>query len=496
MIHYRGVSAWAVVCALGGCSTPPDQSLIFGSGGGPGAQAAGGSSGGQGTGGLMLSFGGASQSGGSQGQGGTAGAAMDASGGRTVTSNCAATMVSATDVTSVQPADIVFAIDSSGSMDQEIVFVRTYMNDFSRQISNSGIDVRVILIADEKAVCIGAPLGSGKCPADTNLPGYVHVAQKVDSHNALNLFISTFPKWKQYLRPNASKSLVVITDDDATTKPYTTAKAFTTDLSALDTTLFAKYTVNGVYCFTKCPEAANIGTVYSDLVQSTQGVGGDLCLQDFQPVFDRLAKQIITTSSSQIACEWSFPSVPTGQTFSGNLVEVRRTDANGSSTLSRVHTATQCASGGWYLDNNLNPTKIVACPSTCSSIQNQSSGKIDVTFGCESVGSCVATGSSTLGNGGQACEWALPSPPSGQALDTANVNVRYTSQAGFATDLGRVPNGADCAQYEDGWYFDDPNNPKKILACSQTCTQIQSGGSSAKVDVLFGCKSAPADVVR
>ncbi|MGC4093792.1 MAG: hypothetical protein QM756_38995 [Polyangiaceae bacterium] len=382
-------------------------------------------------------------------------------------------------------------------MDEEITFVRTYMNDFSRQIANSGIDVRVILIADPSAICIGSPLGSGSCPNDTNLPGYLHVGQEVGSHDALNLFINTFSQWRDHLRPNASKSLVVVTDDDATTRPNNSAATFATNLTALDSTLFAKYTFNGVYCFTQCEQAANIGTVYRTLVENTQGVGGDLCLQDFQPVFDRLAKQIITTSSSQIACEWSFPSVPTGQTFSGNLVEVRRSDSSGSSTLQRVHTSMQCGGdGGWYLDNNLNPTKIVACPSTCSSIQNQSGGKIDVSFGCESVGSCVATGSSTVANGSQACEWTLPSPPSGQALDTANVNVRYTSQAGFATDLGRVPNGNDCPQYEDGWYFDDPNNPKKILACPQTCTQIQSGGSSAKVDVLFGCKTAPAEVVK
>ncbi|MGC4093793.1 MAG: hypothetical protein QM756_39000 [Polyangiaceae bacterium] len=100
MNQSRGVLAWVVLGTLAGCSTAP-ETLSFGNGGSTsvaGSQSAGGSSGGlQGTGGLMLSFGGASQSGGSQGQGGSAGSA-DAAGGRSVTKDCAATMVSATDV--------------------------------------------------------------------------------------------------------------------------------------------------------------------------------------------------------------------------------------------------------------------------------------------------------------------------------------------------------------------------------------------------------------
>jgi hypothetical protein len=40
--------------------------------------------------------------------------------GRSVTPECASTGATATDVTTVVPADIIFAIDSSGSMDEEI----------------------------------------------------------------------------------------------------------------------------------------------------------------------------------------------------------------------------------------------------------------------------------------------------------------------------------------------------------------------------------------
>lgn len=52
---------------------------------------------------------------------------------------CAA--VTQTAVNRLQPADIIFAIDNSESMDAEFAFVREEMNDFSRRIVASGIDV-------------------------------------------------------------------------------------------------------------------------------------------------------------------------------------------------------------------------------------------------------------------------------------------------------------------------------------------------------------------
>jgi hypothetical protein len=126
-------------------------------------------------------------------------------------------------------------------------------------------------------------------------------------------------------------------------------------------------------------------------------------------------------------------------------------------------------------------------------MQNQSGGKIDVSFGCEAVGGCVPTAASTidaamLGS----CSWDIPKPPVGQHIDFESVNVRYTSPSGFATSLGKVATQADCAAAENGWYYDNEALPTKILACPQTCTGVQAGGAAAKIEVLFGCETRPA----
>lgn len=448
---------------------------------------------------------------------------------KTVTEQCASSQTSSTDITSIQPADIIFAIDTSSSMTEEIGFTQTYMNEFSRLIVDSGIDVRVIMIAGPRttggfppvgvggaggaggrggmaagapgvagaqgqSVCIGKPLGSGNCPNDTNLPSYVHIERYIASNDALDVIIDTYPLYKQYLRPNASKSFVVISDDNATTPPNNSAETFSSAVAALDPTLFKSWSFNGVFCFTRCGNlAAAVGTVFQSLVTQTKGVAGDLCEQDFGPVFKRLAQQIVQNSGSQIACEWTFPPPPGGQSFSTELVEVRRSGGAVTSKLTRVRSSSECVDDGWYYDDPVNPKKILACPDTCSDLQNDSGGKIDITFGCEQVGGCASSSvSAGVGESALSCDWALPTPPQGTTLDLTNVNVRFTNEAGFATTLGKVENADDCARFALGWYYESSPQGTHIRACQDTCAKLQQGGAMSKVDVLFGCKTVVA----
>jgi len=314
---------------------------------------------------------------------------------------CAA--ISETATNQLQPADIIFAIDNSGSMDEEIVFVREQMNRFSQLIIDSGIDVRIILISaaigmqdpdadwdsdeQDNGVCIDAPLGSGSCPADSMAPRYTHVAEEVSSNDALNLFIDTYPTWRDQLRPNATKTFVVVTDDDATDGPNNSASTFTSAAKALDPQ-FETFTFSGIYCFSECPEAAEIGQVYIDLVAQTGGVAGDLCLQDFAPVFDALADAVI--GASRLDCEWTIPPPPPGQTLNPSLVNVQYTPSSTGTGETVFHhdAVTGCgANEGWHYDNNAAPTKVIACPATCTRLQADANAKLDVLFGCETLNS-------------------------------------------------------------------------------------------------------------
>jgi hypothetical protein len=55
-------------------------------------------------------------------------------------------------------------------------------------------------------------------------------------------------------------------------------------------------------------------------------------------------------------------------------------------TLPRADDLADCGDEpGWYYDNNKAPTKIVLCPASCNTVQNDSSAEVHVAFGCQSV---------------------------------------------------------------------------------------------------------------
>ncbi len=304
-----------------------------------------------------------------------------------------------------QPADIIIAVDTSGSMDEESAEVQQNLNNFASIIDMSGISVRVILIADS-SVCIPTPLGSGQCGGmDSLAPEYLHVVEPVGSNDALQKIIQTYPQWASTLQTNATKTFVVVSDDNSDMS----ASEFTNALLALDPPTFQDFLFHAIVansdplaCFGfTCPGgnpccyppgpvgcasyAAEIGSVYHQLVSQTMGINGDLCAQEFDPIFQALATGVIT--ASQLACEYDIPEPPPGETFAPGQVNVLYTPG-GQMTQQPIYNvpggAGDCGpNGGWYYDDPANPTKIYVCPATCDVLQADAMGQVEVEFGCE-----------------------------------------------------------------------------------------------------------------
>jgi hypothetical protein len=382
----RTQTSWIIltgaVALAAACSAPTDRVPSNNTGSGHGGNgASGGSVGFGGSGGTLGgTFGGLGASGGTTG--------LDPDGGcRGITEAPENTR---------QPSDIIIAIDQSGSMDLETGWVRQQLNGFSQQIANSGIDVHVVLIAGisgENPLCIDPPLGSGGCPTqDTNPPTYTHVDQHVDSHDALDLIISTYPQYQQVLRPEASKHVLVITDD---TPEVMSSAAFDTALKNLDAmwqtysfhAIVASIDDPGIFgCLATphpcCGVAAGPGDDYIQLVNQTQGIFGDLCAQNFQTVWDALSTAVI--EGSTLACEWVIPDPPEGETLDPGLVNVTYTGGGQERKLGNIGSQSECGQfrDAWYYDNNDNPTKIFVCPELCQEIQGGQAQRMDIVFGC------------------------------------------------------------------------------------------------------------------
>ncbi len=287
------------------------------------------------------------------------------------------------------PVDIIWAIDSSGSMDGEIQQVQNNMNGFSNAVFGTGVDIHVVLIARE--TCIPPPLGGVPCgQPNTNGNGdiiFQHVQVGIGSTNALSQYINTYPQYKSTLRKEALKYFAVVTDDNSNMS----AAAFTqalADINAMDG-YFNNWKFMGIYCTGGCPDffaCADTGTVYQQLVQQTGGVTGDLCgnNQNFAPVFQQMAQTI--SSSTQLSCNLDIPPPPMGQVFDKNKVNVTFTPSGGAPTpIYNVPDEAGCAAagGGWYYDDPANPSQIIMCPGNCGTLQADKGGKTDVQFGCQ-----------------------------------------------------------------------------------------------------------------
>jgi hypothetical protein len=393
MQRRRSSVAWALgITVIGGfaaCSASNQTSLQGAVGSGGASSTSAGPGGGlSGVGGALVS----------STATGTGGLGADAS--------CVA--LSASAQAKLQPADIIIAVDTSGSMDEESSQVQANLNAFSTIITQSGIDVHVVMIADQ-TMCIPAPLGSGQCSgADEKLPAYRHVLQGVASNDALQQILTTYPLWKSALRQGATKTFAVVSDDDSDLS----AAAFTSALLALDPPTFQGFKFDGIVsstppdacifggCVFNCAACANPccdkvlfcaplsaaeGTVYKQLIAQTSGVFGDLCSQNFGPVFQDMATALV--QSSQLSCEYDIPPPPGSQMLDPDAVNVQYTPSGGTPVpILNVPGPGQCAmKGGWYYDDPVNPKKILVCPTTCATLKADAGGKVDVLFGCQTV---------------------------------------------------------------------------------------------------------------
>lgn len=284
------------------------------------------------------------------------------------------------------PTDILVVVDNSDSMSFEAGEIQSRLNDFSSQIIESGIDVHVVLVSsypgNGRGICIDPPLGGGGCPlADDGPPTFIHVDRAVTSHSAWQALLATHAEWKEAMREEAVKHVVVVTDDTSGMG----WSQFDAQFQALDDS-YADYVQHSVVCHSSCPSAAGIGQDYIILSALTGGVAADLCDQSFQGVFDVLSTVVI--GGTAISCELEIPPPPDGMELDPDAVNLELDDGMGGILpIGRVGSAADCPNvvDGWHYDDPTAPTMIVMCPQTCTKIQGAEDGAIDVAFGCATI---------------------------------------------------------------------------------------------------------------
>jgi len=278
------------------------------------------------------------------------------------------------------PADIIWVIDNSGSMDEEEARVQDNLNTFSQAIENSGVDHHVVMITNTGHVQVPPPLGGSE--------HYLAVDRDIDSHDALQQLIATFPEWRDFLRPDSIKHFVVVSDDesDMSEGEFENAVAAIPELAG--GFVFHAIVADAPPwnwnspCFTL---AAAVGTTYIHLQQDHGGVFYSLCEHDWAPVFDALSVSVI--GNATLPCAYSIPAPPEDTELDWDAVNFVFTPdgAAEGNAVPYVGDEGACAGGpGWYYDSRDAPTEIRVCPATCTTLED-SSGQVDVAFGCATL---------------------------------------------------------------------------------------------------------------
>jgi hypothetical protein len=333
-----------------------------------------------------------------------------------------------------KPVDILFVIDNSGSMSNENAAVQANINqNFASIIGASGIDYRVIMLTSYSSgykVQVGPPLGGGTGGSvpHNNPPIFFHYNRQIGSHNAWCALFDSYETpdvhgfsggWKDWLRADAFKIIVVITDDSVActskrtgntysdgnnaTAGVTAGDQFDADLLALSPAHFGSassrnYVLHSILgmaassdpskahfpadpiSVAKCSTGINPGTGYQHVSMLTGGLRFPVCEgSGFDAVFQKIAEGVIL--GAKLACEVAIPTDSAGKEIDLDTIQVEYTAGGGGPTnvLEQVAGASACKPNAFYIEADL----LKLCPDSCTTIQADDAAKLSVLYGCK-----------------------------------------------------------------------------------------------------------------
>ncbi len=330
-----------------------------------------------------------------------------------------------------RPVDIIFVVDNSGSMTDEIVAVQNNINQsFAQIIDQSGLDYRVIMLSKhgkastDQSICVSQPLsGNAQCvnptTCPTNGPRFFHYSTEIGSRDSFEKIIATWDQtdgcgkapggWRHWLRNDSVKVFIEITDDQPRTSwPFNGMNA-----SQFDTALRAKsplhfgtaqqrnyifHSIVGLkensptvepwlptqplvtaQCTGNGGRVENAGTEYQKVSQWTGGLRFPICqYQSFDAIFEAVAEGVI--AGAQMSCAFQAPPVPADSSLQNAYLELIPTNGGATVPLLQVASESACTSNSFYVVG----TQIHLCEAACTLWRDDPTALLDVLYTCQS----------------------------------------------------------------------------------------------------------------
>lgn len=189
------------------------------------------------------------------------------------------------------PVDVVFAVDTSGSMNEERAAIEANMKKFMEKLGASNVDARVIVVGT------GFTFPSG-LPQDK----FAVVPTGIGSIDAIGVLTRYFKAgaFPLQLRPEANMEVVIVTDDNGRNYPPQYQGNLAEDFVPLPG---KKTIVNSIVGLKKglsptnstC-NIVNVGSQYIKLSEATGGLVYDLCEKNWEKLFQKVSEAIIVNS--------------------------------------------------------------------------------------------------------------------------------------------------------------------------------------------------------
>ena len=297
-------------------------------------------------------------------------------------------------IQALRPVDIVWVIDSSPSMGEEIAQVQSNLNAFTDRISMAGLDLRVALVGAEAdlatpgrdyiGICIPPPLSAEATCPDVDSEQYKHIRLNVHSRDPIGKMLEATPELNGFFRINSLKHIVFVTDDDAGwgNDAMDLVQVINSDPllqgamvhSVVDLVGYQSSCIFDDNC--SCGEER--GQSYIDLSEMTNGGVFSVCEEDWSPLFTLLEERVV--EGTELPCGYAFPQDTRSVMFSADEMNVYWTpEGEGERILPRVDQSDACGDQeGWYYDDPISPQWVTLCPASCGETQ----GVVRFEFGC------------------------------------------------------------------------------------------------------------------
>lgn len=338
-----------------------------------------------------------------------------------------------------QPVDIVLLLDNSGSMSDELGAVEENINvSFASILTSSEVDYRMILISrhreeprDESdeastSICVTSPLsGLSDCDAAEQpefSPRFFQYSTKLESDDSFDVLLDTYAPpfedsereekfdraplgWSEWLRPEAKKVFLEMTDDDEDMSAPEFIEAllalapehFGTDpaqptfvfhsivglaeKAAATSPYLPAEPVQPATCTGNDNDVENAGESYQELSRITGGLRFPLCQFDaYDVVFQTIAQDVVLTR--EIACDLEIPPAPRGRELLLSNVAMQYQPGSGARAvlLGQAPSAADCQADAFYIVGN----RLNLCPEACTAIRRDRQASFSVLFTCES----------------------------------------------------------------------------------------------------------------